>query len=187
MSLDGGATVLDTGMMPVSATLNQGWWSGTFANSDGNDNFFTGDPGGGDSLNNFFSFYIGGLMGPVMSADLILTRYTSVGLPLTYTIWDVTTDVGTLNFNDGVSAAIHADLGSGVNYGGVTVTGPLPDPLVVSLNAAGIADLNKAIADGKSYFSIGGTVSPGDVPEPSTMLLAGLAGIAAVVVRRRTV
>jgi len=180
--LNGGAITISTATDPISGGYyNQGWWPDNSGNtaSDNNTNFYTGTSGS-TSLNNFFSFSLAGIDGPGTSAVLRLVGpYDHENLPLTYSIFDVSTDPATLNFNDGFSAAIYTDLGSGVLYGSILVSS-LTDPTDVSLNAAGLAALNAAIGDEASYFSIGGTVTPGGaIPEPSTILLLGsaLAGL----------
>ncbi|MBN1851684.1 MAG: hypothetical protein JW829_03140, partial [Pirellulales bacterium] len=89
------------------------------------------------------------------------------------------------NYNVGYSTAIYDDLGSGVNYGDfvVSVAGSHLDVLDFSLNANALADLNTAIGNRDTYFSIGGTLLPGQggvIPEPITFvvwLLLGFCGL----------
>src|SRR5262245_15551340 len=59
LSLSGG------GSPTLSTDFQQGWWSGTFSNSEGNTNYLVGDlsDNGLILLNNFFTFDIGSLTG----------------------------------------------------------------------------------------------------------------------------
>ena len=78
--------------------------------------------------------------------------------------------------------AIFNDLGSGVQYASIGVP-PYDDPMVITLNAAALADINAAAG---GFFSIGGTLTPGStVPEPGTIALAGLALVGFAVKFRR--
>ena len=172
----------------TSGSENQGWWSPTATNNDLNDNYFVGNyvsPGNSvpQDYNNFFSFYLGDFTGVAQSAQLILDRYNSVGLPVTYDLYDVSTPPDVLNNNVGPNASIFNDLGSGTLFGSITVADyALPDPLVINLNSNAIAAINNEI--GQGYFSIGGTLTPASIPEPSTFLLLG-AGLAGVGLLRR--
>lgn len=181
LSLDGGSTVLSTGTNLLGPTNNQGWWSPQAGNSDDNDNWIAGDYFG-TQWNNFFSFSLAGVTGPASSAELVLGAFSLSNGPLTYTIFDVSTDVVTLNNNLGPDAGIYNDLGSGVSYGSVIISGQ--DPVVVKLNAAGLAALNAAIDAGDRYFSIGGSVNT-VVPEPSSLALMGSALAAAALIARK--
>jgi hypothetical protein len=172
---------------------NQGWWSATFGNTDVNDNYFVGShPNDVDLLNDFFTFDLTSLTESALSATLHLKRYfggSDTGeTSHTYHLFDVSTDAATLNANTGTSAAIFADLGSGMSYGSfvVSVAGDPDEILAFALNAAAVADINAAAG---GFYSIGGTLEPGApvIPEPGTLLLlgSGLAGLGAVLKRRR--
>jgi hypothetical protein len=168
-----------------SGVDNQGWWSATNSNSDGNDNYFVGDVSldGSQLLNNFFTFDLSNFTGGATSAELRLARYVTTGpLPLLYSLFDVSTDYLILNSNDGTNAGIFDDLGSGILYGSIVVSDlSLPDPLIITLNAAALADIN--IAAG-GVFSIGGTLTPTQVPEPAFVSLFAI-GACALAIRAR--
>ena len=201
LSLDGGATVLSTGDSLLSTSNNQGWWSTTVGNDDDNDNYIVGElgePSGKGIYNNFFTFDISGLSSPIVSAALKLQRYIgqsdSGALVHEYHLYDVTTAPDVLNMNVGTSVAIFTDLGSGVSYGthAISVAGSFGEILMLDLNANAIADLNTAIANRDSWFSIGGTLTPGIVSVPETggsliLMCSSLLGMILLRVRQRSV
>jgi len=173
-----GSTVFDTSDSQIDAGIdNQGWWSPNFLSSNDNDNYVTGNSGT-LLFNNFFSFNLSNFTDTVTSAQLVLPRYVTNGpYPILYSLFDVTTDVFTLNNNVGPSLSIYNDLGSGILYGSVPVTSLLPDPLVITLNASALQDINSSASE---WFSVGGTLLPAAaVPEPATLALfgIGLAGL----------
>jgi hypothetical protein len=65
----GGTATLTTSMGVINAPRNQGWWSLTSGNSDGNDNYIAGNAGG-TAWNDFFTFDVAGLTPTVTSATL---------------------------------------------------------------------------------------------------------------------
>lgn len=166
------------------AGYSQGWWSAGTSNDDTNDNYYTGD--GEFSLNNFFTFAIPVEFGTVTSAKLVLTRYASDSLPVTYSLYDVSTNPIALNQNAGTNAAIFNDLGSGVLYGSIGVSDYLlPDPLEITLNVAALAAIQ---ASEGGLFSIGGTLSPvQEIPEPGAFTLLALGALALGLARRRAI
>lgn len=189
-----GSTELSTGTSLLGPSHNQGWWSAANGNSDDNDNWFVGDLGG-PILNNFFTFDISGLIDPVSSVALKVKRaggQSDLGATShTYNVYDVSTDAATLNANNGTSAAIAGDLGSGTQYGSfvISVSGNFNEYLLLGLNSAAIADLNAAIAGNDQYFSVGGSLIPGGAPAPdagSTMMLLGLSVVGLAAFRRKS-
>jgi hypothetical protein len=193
-----GSLIYNTSDSQIDAGVNNsGWWSPTWANEDDNDNYLVGSIDGLGSVHNFFTFDLSSLEAVVTSAELRITRGTDcpgndtsngpcvVSDPfgsVEYTLWDVTTPYLTVNANDGVSAGIYDDLGSGILYGTQSVSDDgSPDPLVVTLNAAAITAINRNAGE---FFSIGGAL-PGEVPEPASMALLLLGGGAAAFRARR--
>src|SRR5262249_15321758 len=165
--------------------LSQGWWNGTsFANSDDNDNHFVGYFGSPSSpdpaLRNFFSFDLTNVVqGSVIDGVLRLNAGSGASdtgrTTQPYSLWDVRTDVITLNRNNGTSAAIFNDLGSGVPYG--VINFPFGGvPVDIFLNANAIADINAAAG---AFWSVGGRLDDrghAPVPEPGTWLLLATGG-----------
>lgn len=189
-----------------SAAMNQGWWNNQdYVGSDTSNSIYTGGQLYDDiTLRSFFSFDLSNVQGTITGASLRVMRGSQSTIAH-LGLWDVSTDAATVNFNDGVNAAIWEDLGSGNSYGQFLIRrGDRDDFLTLDLNATALADLNAATG----YFTIGAAVGndqfifsgiPSDlgtfldltiadsntVPEPgtATLLLSGLA--AAVASRRR--
>jgi hypothetical protein len=175
---------------PVTLTVNgtdsitssdTGWWSTGDTSDNSNTNYVTGKIGA-YLYNDFFVFPLSGLSS-ITSATLSLDGWLISGT-LTYRMYDVTTPIATLeDVAANPNTAIYNDLGSGVYYGGGAVTdGESYTTINFMLNAAGIAAMNAAIANGATSFAIGGTVNAIATPEPSTwaMMLVGFAGFVLV-------
>lgn len=194
------------GTVELYSGANQGWWSATWASTNPEKaNYLVGSfedslPGGDPELqyfNNFFIFDISALTTQITSAVLNLQFYKpytpSGASSLTYGLFDVSTDLDLLNTKLGTNASIFDDLGSGTNYGKFVIPTSLSQTDVVSLtlNSAGVADLNKAIESGATKFAIGGTLL---APEPvgrsvpdstSTFALFGAAAASLWALRRK--
>lgn len=169
-------TYLTSGLPFNPGANNSGWWSADVPREKANDNYFVGFLNS-YMLNDFFSFFIPSGISVVTSASLNIPRGlpgfpTTSGVPLTYSLYDVGTPADMLNTNVGTNATIFNDLGSGVLYGSTVVADlTLPDPLLLLLDPAAVADLNAAKG---TWFSIGGTINTGfDVAEPSSGLTLG--------------
>jgi hypothetical protein len=146
---------------------NQGWWSSTSFNYDGDDNHNVGSYNfaNGDNLvlRNFFTFDLRSIdLGghSIVSALLQVRRGLGEGdATETVTFHQVTTDAATLNFNDGISSSIFDDLGGGTAYGTFTLTtssANFDEVISLPLNAAAITAITTAA--GNDFFSIGGSL-----------------------------
>jgi hypothetical protein len=135
----------------TSGARNQGWWSSTDDNFDSNDNYIAGQFNG-VTVRDFFTFDLSSAC-PASSVTLQLTRFTQT-VPLTFSLFEVSTPAPTLNANVGTSQTIFDDLGSGTSFGSFPVpTGGSADVLSFPLNSAGVAAYNAARG---GFFSIGG-------------------------------
>lgn len=143
---------------------NQGWWSPTASNYDGNENYIVGQASAivgqasAAKYRNFFTFDVSSLQGTVVSASLLLTCFQPLSPQPSeiYALSHVNTPPEVLNRNKGTSAEIYGDLGDGT-YGAhsVTLASDCPELraiLDLPLNDAAVADINAA----SQWFSIGG-------------------------------
>jgi hypothetical protein len=191
---------------------NLGNWSATQANTDANTSYTVGNSAGTE-WRNFFTFSLASLAPneQVVSATLQLRKWWYYSTDPTENVgfYDVSTPTTALNNNDGFSAAIFNDLGTGTSYGSVSVAqaGSTTDIVDVSLNAAARAAI--ASAAGGS-FSIGGScltcgtgqtvfgtsnaagiqqlvVQTAPIPEPSTYAMLGVGLAALAFLRRRKI
>jgi hypothetical protein len=113
--------------------------------------------------NNYFAFDLSGLSGTVTGAKLTIFGPNSLFLfnsttpaTVTYSIYDVTTDIGALTGHT-AGAAAFTDLGSGLVYGSTSfaaTTGSSPQ-LVIDLSG-GLNDINAALG---GLFALGGDSS----------------------------
>jgi hypothetical protein len=136
---------------------HRGWYQGTGFNDPNNLNYITGiySVTGQDShYRDFFVFDLSAVMTPIVTAQLDLRNptfgYTHEHPTDTLGIFDVSTNIDTLNAGAGGTAAYN-DLGSGTQFGSVTVDDSINFPptsagypVLVSLNSAGVAALNDA-------------------------------------------
>lgn len=93
---------------------------------------------------------------------------------LNYSNWDVTTPIATLEASNSGMVGIYTVLGSGIQYGSVTVTAASDGTYVnVTLDAAALAAINAAAG---GQLAIGGAVNASTAPEPGTitLLVSGL-------------
>jgi hypothetical protein len=110
---------------------------------------------------NYFIFDLSTVSGTIVSAFVRLStapsgsvRYGSNDPSETYTLFDVSTGLGPLADGSAGTAAFD-DIGSGVSYGGVTVSNPLGATVDVPLNAAGLAYL----AANHGQVALGGAIT----------------------------
>ena len=188
--------------------LNQGFWSDTRAEAQGNDNYFTGyleEAVVPNTARGYFSFDLSSLSGSVDAATLQIRLGGSESPDSVETLglFDVSTDANTLSTRGVVDLGIYDDLGSGASYGTLDITvGQSRDTILqIPLSPAALADVNASLG---SFFSVGATLltlgqtqvnefvfgnsigRPNQlvlnvVPEPqtSTLLLLGLLAAAA--------
>jgi hypothetical protein len=182
---------------------NQGWWSTTISNSNSNDNYYCGLNSNGPHRS-FFTFFAPswGTNETIVGAVLAAPRGASNSASAEVQLFDVATAVAILNNNAGTHSAIYEDLGSGLSYGSVVVSGSgtASQAVQIPLNAQGMAALQ---ASAGTYFSIGARLANesnhlfGDtdiytarlivttVPEPKSVVLTGLSVIGLTMLRPR--
>jgi hypothetical protein len=169
-------------------TTNTGWFTAPGRHDAGNTNYFVGNDGRWE-YRDFASFDapIGAVSAQVaLGNDPTRGLFFGAGVTsVTLTLYDVSRQ---LNANqDYLDPAIYNDLGSGVVYGSVTISGPT-SLVVVNLNQAGVDAINAAGLQGQ-FFEVGGVLTEtfgGGVPEPATWaLMIGGFGLAGVALRRR--
>ena len=111
----------------------------------------------------YFVFDLGAVAGAILAADLVVTRGSMVADAATFRIFDVLSDIGDVRADGpGVpSNVIFDDLGSGAEFGSLTLnnaspSGGVPDPdslVTLSLNPAGVSGVQGAIG---GLFALGG-------------------------------
>ena len=155
-----------------NAPATQGWWSDTLSNTYRGTNYITGHFAD-MRWNDFFVFDLAGLSGTVVEASLDLDTAAIAGT-VTFSLWDVTTPLSALgNLGQGPNAAIYADLGSGILYGGLYALTAADNHQQqrFSLNIDGLAAVNTAVG---GTFALGGSANT-NVPEPGTVTLLTIA------------
>jgi PEP-CTERM motif len=187
------------GMVTLNDT-HRGWYldNGTSSRNVGN-NYFVGRSGSIE-FRNYLGFDLSGVSEPIIAAELNLDSAAVLGTNHDYELHKVVTPFANLG---SYSVAIFDDLGSGSVYGSRTYESS--DRLQlrsILLNAAALADLNSAAG---GSFAIGGSITSAlgneqgifagsnntnsvqlklttaaAVPEPSSIVLLGIGGIALV-------
>ncbi|WP_412061134.1 immunoglobulin-like domain-containing protein [Rubrivirga sp. IMCC45206] len=137
---------------------DSGWYEDSiYSHSSSNTNYFTGD-GNGPEYRSFFVFDLPAALTGTTSGKLVINETgCNTSSSGTYTLYDVTTPVGTLTAGGSGKFSIWADLGSGTSYGTRAVTTTPAAPFEVDLSAAAV----QAIKNGAGGpFAIGSAYSP---------------------------
>jgi large repetitive protein len=143
---------------------DSGWYDQTGLHVETNQNYLVGDQGGLE-FHNWFTFDLSSLAGQtITSAILALTSPAGYGSPdasETYSLFDVSTAVATLQTSFAIGSAagmdIFTDLGDGASYGSRSVSATDDNTIVqTNINAAGVAALNAAIG---GQFAVGGALT----------------------------
>jgi hypothetical protein len=198
--------ILNGGSVVLSAT-DKGWYDNTGFHQAGNPNYAVGQcqncGPGVSAFRDYFVFDLSGVSGPITDATLSIGNPPNgfhvlkvsnpsagydVGPPALWTLYDVSTPIGSLTADQTSATSIFTDLGTGVSFGSKLVTGALNAmQVMLSLNASGLAALNAAVG---GQFAVGGKLShtAGEVPEPATwtMMILGAGAVGAAVRRRRS-
>ncbi len=193
--------ILNGGAFTLTAT-ETGWYFQSGTRDATNQNYIVGDctsctSTGAGSYNDYFIFNLASTLPTITSAVLDIGNGNGyvAGPMSTYSLFDVTSPIGTIDVTrataNAVGAAIFTDFESGVLYGTRSITSVVQNSQVqTTLNAAAVASLNAA--RGQSW-AIGGTLRPGNVvpgaavPEPASwgMLILGFCIVGASLRRRR--
>jgi hypothetical protein len=185
-SPSGTQTLTLNGSIVLNAT-NTGWYDNSGAHSASNVNYEAGpnESVGNPDHHDFFVFNLAGVTAGITSATLSIGNasngYMSDSPFLTYSMFDVSTPIGTLIATQSGRTDIFADLGSGTVYASRTVSAADDGTQVlITLDAAAIAAINASIG---SQFAIGGAVVITPEPAAITLVSMGIAGL--VLLRRR--
>ncbi len=144
-----------TDVVPVRT----GWVDeGGYLQSGGNYAAGYASPAFHGRFRNFFVFDLAGVSGTVVSATLVAVNPSSMGAPDTYTLYDVTTPSTVFETEEAEDAsAVFADLGTGTVLGSATLSDATTSPVIVPLNAAGVAEVQSALG---APLVIGGDYAP---------------------------
>ena len=151
------ALVLSSAQANASVQVNatdSGWYTNVGFHYPVNQNYYAGGEGSFD-VRNFFVFNLSGIA-DVESAFLRIYTYSISG-PLSYTLFDVTTNTTSLT-NASAGVAAFNDLGTGTAYSSATLLdfGNTYSFINIPLNTSAVAAINGSAG---SLFAIGGAVS----------------------------
>lgn len=191
-------TLILNGTTDIQASFT-GWYDYTGLHQSGNPDYIAGNCslgacGGAAAYNDFFVFDLSGVSGPITSAQL------SIGNPgapypgysgaasATYSNYDVTTPIATLEAGNTGATGIYNDLGSGVLYAATGVsTADNGTQVLINLDADALTALNAAEG---GQWAVGGTLGTfsAGVPEPTTwaMFILGIFGVGAMLRSRKS-
>jgi len=138
------------------------------------------------NFRDFFVFSTANFTGPVTSASLSLYSYSISG-PITLRFGAA--QASALYDTASPDTALYNALGSGTLYGSFNLdASDSSSTLTFTLNAAGIADLNSAIADHRDFAIAGSLATSSPTPEPASWaLMLGGFGLVGGAMRRRKV
>jgi PEP-CTERM motif len=168
------------GTVTLSTDGYQGWVSSSVGNVGGpdeNNNYIVGPY---VTSNDYFVFDISDQdIGTVTGVTLSISAFTITN-DYTYKIADASSlaNAGDLFDAGSPNVALYNALGAG-GFGSFAIgPGDSNTTLNFALNAAAVAAINADIANGDTYFAVGGSVSS-TIPEPSTwaMMVLGFAGL----------
>jgi hypothetical protein len=150
-----------SGAAATTVTINSNA-SGFYQNTGGTPSLGSTNIIEDSTRNNYFAFDLSGLSGTVTAAKLTVFGPNGLFLfnsttpaTVTYSIYDVTTNIGALTGHT-AGAAAFTDLGSGLVYGSTSfaaTTGSSPQPIDL---AGGLNDINAALG---GLFALGGDSS----------------------------
>jgi hypothetical protein len=143
---------------------NQGWWSNQAITRSSNDNYIVGVCCGGGDLRDFFTFDLSEFDGTVVSATLLVRKFSGQGGPTeTLRLVDVVTGRRHLERQPGHRASDHKDLGRGHRYGTFDLStadeSSRADVFELPLLERALSDIQSAAG---GFFSIGGRLLTSD-------------------------
>ena len=171
------AAVIGGVAQPVTVNASaSGWWDSTGSHTASNSNYLVGQvfP---TQYRDFFAFNLNAVNVPILSAQLnVFNPSTGYSSPLssdTYSLFDVSTPISSLEATGGGQTSIFNDLGSGVSYGSQSITTANNGGNVsITLNAAGVAALNSDLG---GQFAVGGALT--SIVGSDTQTLFGFSGL----------